>query len=154
MHRRDRAEEKRRRQAAIEQIVREHEVANQEALVALLQESGFEVTQASVSRDVRELGLVKADGRYTALTSVAAAVEGAVATDHSELITGFEPVGANLVVVHTAVGAAGAVAVDLDARFDQEIAGTIAGDDAIFVAVRSRAMQGRVIAELRAMATP
>jgi transcriptional regulator of arginine metabolism len=59
-----------------------------------------------------------------------------------------EPVGANLVVIKTPVGSANVVAVDLDRKELPDIAGTVAGDDTIFVAVRSRAAQGRVMAFL------
>ena len=66
------------------------------------------------------------------------------------LITGLEPVGANLVVVKTRVGAASSVAVVLDHELGEITAGTIAGDDTVFVAVRSRCDQGRVVAQLNA----
>ena len=66
------------------------------------------------------------------------------------LITGLEPIGANLVVVKTRIGAASSVAVVLDHEFGQIAAGTIAGDDTVFVAVRSRCDQGRVVAQLNA----
>lgn len=144
--------EKRRRQRAILRIVRGHAVSNQEELVELLEKvAEISATQASVSRDVRELGLVKVDGRYVQAQRLAPASADGEPNPIHELITRFEPIGANLVIVHTRVGAAGAVAAELDARLGEDVAGTIAGDDTIFIAVRSRAVQGRVIAGLRAL---
>jgi transcriptional regulator of arginine metabolism len=144
--------EKRRRQRAILRIVRGHAVSNQEELVALLEKhAGISATQASVSRDVRELGLVKVDGRYVQAQRLASASADGEPNPIHELITGSEPIGANLVIVHTRVGAASAVAAELDARLGEDAAGTIAGDDTIFIAVRSRAVQGRVVASLRAL---
>ena len=61
-----------------------------------------------------------------------------------------EPIGANLVVVKTRVGAASSVAVVLDYELGKIVAGTIAGDDTVFVAVRGRGDQGRAVAQLNA----
>lgn len=144
--------EKRRRQRALLAIVRERAVHSQEDLVALLRKRGIEATQASVSRDVRELGLVKVNGRYVPAARLGRSSGDGEIGPIGELVTGFEPIGANLIVVHTRVGAAGAVAVELDARLGGHIAGSIAGDDTIFLAVRSRAVQGRVVAELGRLA--
>ena len=66
----------------------------------------------------------------------------------NELIISVEPVGANLIVVRTPPGGANAVAVEWDAKHVPEIAGTVAGDDTIFIAVRSRSAQGRLLAML------
>lgn len=141
------------RQAALLRVVKRRSPSSQEEMVRLLRELGFRATQSSVSRDVRELGLVRIRGRYVLATR--AGVEGAASLlpeRDSELINSVEPVGANLVVVKTPPGSANAVAIDLDQRELPEIAGTLAGDDTIFVAVRSRAAQGRVLAMLRVSA--
>jgi transcriptional regulator of arginine metabolism len=136
---------------ALVRLIRAHAVENQEQIVALMQREGFRVTQASVSRDVRELGLVKLAGRYvSAKRALTAANRGAAQELEVGLITGLEPVGAHLVVVRTRVGAAGSVAVVLDQQLRSLTVGTIAGDDTIFVAVRSRSDQGRVVAQLNA----
>ena len=82
-----------------------------------------------------------------AATKTASVGDGLEARDN-ELIIATEPIGANLIVVRTASGSANAVAIDLDRRGLSDIAGTVAGDDTIFVAVRSRAAQGRVVAFL------
>lgn len=143
-------QKKNTRQAALLKIVDHQPVSSQEELVRLLHEIGYEATQSSISRDVRELGLVRIQGRYVpakrldmeALADVRSIYE-------NELIKFCEPVGANMVVIKTPIGAASAVAVDLDRKEWPEIIGTVAGDDTIFVAVRSRAAQGRVLSRIR-----
>ncbi len=138
------------RQAALLKLVQRRRLSSQDEMVKLLRKSGFDVTQASVSRDVRELGLVRMNGHYVTTAGIATAESPNGAIPHgSELIISAEPVGANLVVIRTPPGAAGTVAVELDGMGEPEIAGTIAGDDTIFVAVRSRAAQGRVLALLK-----
>ena len=141
--------EKGPRQAALMQLVKRRSVSSQQEMVLLLQKHGFRVTQSSISRDVRELGLVRVEGRYVPAGRLG--VEGAQDANgrlQNELIISTEPVGANLIVVRTPPGGANAVAVELDARQVPEIAGTVAGDDTIFVAVPSRCAQGRVLALL------
>ncbi|MBK9120592.1 MAG: arginine repressor [Phycisphaerales bacterium] len=147
--------EKRRRQAALLELLRERELSNQNEMVALLKKCGFPSTQASISRDVRELGLIKVDGHYIP-TGALVGPQARPGSDGpaNELITNVASAGANLVVVRTAVGAASAVAVDLDRRLTKDVVGTLAGDDTIFVAVRSRSAQGRVVSLLRRMVRP
>lgn len=65
------------------------------------------------------------------------------------LITAVDPVGANLIVIRTRVGAASTVAVGVDGERFTDVIGTIAGDDTLFIAVRSRSGQGRVVAALK-----
>ena len=142
---------KEKRQIAIRRLVREEPVSNQSELVARLEQAGISGTQASVSRDIRELGLIKVDGRYRLPATRGNSAKSGPA---SELITDLIPVGANLVVIRTAVAAASAVAAELDRLRLDDIVGTIAGDDTIFVAVRSRAAQGRAMHALRHLAIP
>lgn len=66
------------------------------------------------------------------------------------LVTHVDTAGSNLIVVRTAVGAASSIAVALDSRQLGEVVGTLAGDDTIFIAVRSRAAQGSVLSVLDA----
>ncbi|MBN2447490.1 MAG: arginine repressor [Phycisphaerae bacterium] len=145
--------DKSERQVALRRLVRRQAIANQNEMVSLLNELGFKATQASVSRDVRELGLVRVNGHYVAASELDGA-PGAVPTigDHNELITSVEPVGANLIVIKTPPGAASAVAIELDKLKGLDIVGTVAGDDTVFVAVRSRSVQGRALVQLRHLA--
>jgi transcriptional regulator of arginine metabolism len=138
------------RQAALLRLVRRRSVSSQDEMVRLLHKRGFSATQSSISRDVRELGLVRVNGRYVPATRVGLPRSPGVLPDRdSELIIAAEPVGANLIVVKTSPGSANAVAIDVDREELPEIAGTVAGDDTIFIAVRSRAAQGHVLAMLR-----
>jgi len=141
---------KRRRQTALLRLIRRQAAANQAQIVQRLRRLGISATQASISRDLRELGLIKLNGRYVP-PQRASAPPAAGETFEAELITFAGPAGANLVVVRTAVGAASAVAVGIDRLRSPDIVGTIAGDDAIFIAVPSRSAQGRVIARLNGL---
>ncbi len=144
-------EYKRARQAALLRLLRRRPVTRQQEIVALMQAQGYVITQSSVSRDLRELGLVKAAGRYVPLARLRPqggrrrSADGPV----HELVTEVDAAGAHLVVIRTPVGAASAVAVELDRRRLPGVVGTVAGDDTIFAAVRSRAAQGRLVALLR-----
>ena len=143
--------DKRRRQAALLRLIRTRVVADQAALVRMLQQRGFSATQASVSRDLRELGMVKAAGRYVPATGIPAAPPPPAEPPQMELIISAQPVGANLIVVRTPPGAASTVAVRLDRSGSPDIVGTLAGDDTIFIAVRSRSHQGAVLAMLKGL---
>ena len=103
-------------------------VAKQEELARLLTARGFSVTQASVSRDLERLGVVKANGRYVSVrpTNGDSGAFGPVT---------FNEAGDNLIVINCGSGLASAAAVRIDAGAIPEIVGTIAGDDTIFVAV-------------------
>jgi transcriptional regulator of arginine metabolism len=140
---------KQQRQLALLRIVRRRPVASQQALALLLKKAGVSATQASISRDLRELGLVKVDGRYCPMNRLPAAARNPAQAALHELITTVEPVGANLLVVRTPVGAAAPVAVAVDQLRSPAIAGTVAGDDTILVAVRSRSAQGQALALLK-----
>lgn len=130
-------------------MVRKERIASQDEFVSRLNQAGFAVNQASVSRDLRELGVVKLRGRYVLPAALPAIPTTGASSAANALIIEATPVGANLVVVRTVVGAASAVAARLDRRNLGDVAGTLAGDDTIFVAVRSRAAQGRVLALFR-----
>jgi len=139
--------DKRTRQRFLMRLTRRQPFSTQDEMVEKLRESGFPSTQSSISRDVRELGLVRLNGRYVPAVDAGGTTD-LLPVHDSELIIACEPVGANLIVVRTPPGAASAVAIDLDRKQLSDIAGTVAGDDTIFVAVRSRAAQGRVLAVL------
>ncbi|MCH7643980.1 MAG: arginine repressor [Myxococcales bacterium] len=140
--------DKQRRQKALLKLVRGRSVTSQNEMVELMRKAGFSVTQASISRDVREIGLLKANGRYVPAERLAGSPPTGDAEWHADLVTGVEPVGANLIIIRTRSGAANTVAFELESEPNADIAGTIAGDDTIFLAVRSRSCQGRVMALL------
>ncbi|MFN0136166.1 MAG: arginine repressor [Phycisphaerae bacterium] len=140
--------EKQRRQATLLRLIEQRTLRSQHEIVKLMRDSGFEVTQASISRDARELGLIKFGGRYQS-TSGLAGSQLRPDDPMAGLITAVDPVGANLIVIRTRVGAASTVAVGVDGERFTDVIGTIAGDDTLFIAVRSRSGQGRVVAALK-----
>ncbi|MBQ7515773.1 MAG: arginine repressor [Schwartzia sp.] len=144
------------RQAKIREIVEQSEIETQEALTAMLRRQHIQVTQATVSRDVKELMLVKVpvgDGRYRyALPTEKAA---ALSVDRVTRLLRDSVVGLadseNLIVVKTLPGTANAVASVLDGLRWPEIIGTVAGDDSILVVVKPRAAVPRVLEKLGSM---
>lgn len=121
------------RQNEILDLIREHRIATQEDLAARLEAKGFAVNQSSVSRDLIELGIVKANGKYVA-------PEARVAFDSIRPRT-LEIAGESLIVGKTESGLASAVCVRIDNAQIEEIVGTIAGEDTIFIAVRGQKEQ-------------
>jgi transcriptional regulator of arginine metabolism len=145
--------EKSRRQSALLRLVRRHAAATQLELVRMLRKAGFVANQASVSRDMRELSIVKVEGHYQPVGLLGTSRPRGRDEPFYELITSIEPVGANLIVVRTRIGAASTVAVEIDRRRSAGITGTVAGDDTILVAVKSRTAQGQAVAWLGQMSS-
>lgn len=132
---------KKNRHRKIKELVEQFEIETQEELADKLREAGYAVTQATVSRDIREMKLSKVpmgDGRqkYTILVHsdhylsdkyIRVLKDGFVSMDMAQ----------NILVIKTVAGMAMAVAAALDAMKLKEIVGSIAGDDTIMVAVRT-----------------
>ena len=133
---------KAQRQAAILELVRREQIASQEALRQRLLEQGIDVTQATLSRDIKEIGLVKrAAGGYQAPgaeTRPAATAEATLRRTAREFLRSYEVIQ-NLIVLRTDPGRAQNLAVDIDRARLAEIAGTIGGDDTILVVTRDPA---------------
>lgn len=123
------------RQAAILELIRERPVRTQNELVAALKERGIATTQASLSRDIAELRLVKAQGRYTAGAAAPAADDPWLPL--RAFVKAALTAGPHLVVLKTATGTAQQVGLALDRMPLPGVIGTIAGDDTVFVAVGS-----------------
>ena len=138
------------RQGTILRLVGERQLSTQSDVVQALRDEGLDAVQATVSRDIAQLGLVKVRGDGGRLVY---ALPGAADLDRlSELAaalrrwtTGLEPTG-NLVVLRTPPGHANALALAFDEAALPEIAGCIAGDDTIFLAARE-GMTGAELAE-------
>lgn len=129
------------RQSKIIEIIQKNEVETQDELSALLEKDGFRVTQATVSRDIRELKLTKiptAGGRqkYAVITD---APENLSKKYERVLREGFlsMDVAQNILVIKTVSGMASAVCAAIDAMKMREIVGSIAGDDTIMCAIRT-----------------
>lgn len=132
-----------RRREEILLIVRRTAVHSQDELLAALRERGFDVTQPTLSRDLRELGLVKTPNGYVspeAMSPVAAFPprEGRFEQFVRDSVLFAEAAG-NLVVIKTPVAAAQPVASAIDSIAVDGALGTIGGDDTIFVAFRTPA---------------
>ena len=132
---------KKNRHDKIIELINSHEVETQEQLASLLKEAGYDVTQATVSRDIRQMKLTKQvtpDGRQKYVYTTA---DPEVMHDKyvSVIKAGYVSmdVAGNLLVIRTVSGMAMAVAAAIDALDMPEIIGCIAGDDTIFVAMKS-----------------
>jgi transcriptional regulator of arginine metabolism len=148
---------KAQRQAAIVDLVRREQIASQETLRQRLVERGFDVTQATLSRDIKEIGLVKrAAGGYQAPGSdprPAATAEATLRRTAREFLRSYEVVQ-NLIVLRTDPGRAQNLAVDIDRAGLPEIAGTIGGDDTILIVTRDPAQALAVAARFDAWVSP
>ncbi|MCM3872238.1 MAG: hypothetical protein ND895_16270 [Pyrinomonadaceae bacterium] len=120
-------------------LIRAKPIGTQDQLRSLLERAGVPATQSSVSRDLEELGVVKHHGHYTVPQANGAAARGLLSLDVA---------GENLVVARTEPGMASAVAVTIDGAAIEEIVGTIAGEDTIFIAVNDRKTQRIVIKKI------
>lgn len=138
------------RRDALKRIIRTGTVGRQADLVRLLEREGFEVTQSSVSRDLRDLGVAKVGDRYV-LAEDAASAAPAGFEAVANFVQGFQPAGPNLIVVRTTIGAAQSVALAIDRARWPEIVGTISGDDTIFIATDSARRQKLVADRLRSI---
>lgn len=135
------------RRNAILRLLRGSPVRKQDELVGLLRREGYEVTQSSVSRDLRDLGVLKAGGRYLPPDSTQRSLD-----DFGTLrqfVRGVATAGASLTVLRTTVGAAQSVAIAIDKADWPEIVGTISGDDTIFIATDTATAQAIIVARLR-----
>ncbi|MBN2319111.1 MAG: arginine repressor [Acidobacteria bacterium] len=140
---------KKARQGRILEIVRKHSVRSQEELSSLLRAENIPVTQSTLSRDIRELGLIKIRGRYQSpgdALPAAANEHLRRALEQYVLSTG---VSGNIVVIKTSPGNAHSVGVVLDAAQWSEVMGTIAGDDTIFVLAQNGRIGKRVLERVR-----
>ena len=132
---------KSKRQAKIIEIISNANVETQEQLLKALEEEGFTSTQATISRDIKELRIVKeltSFGTYryaTASREVPATFSGRLNTIFRESVTSFD-YAQNIIVIHTLPGLANAAASALDAMNMSVVLGTLAGDDTVFVVMR------------------
>lgn len=131
---------KEKRQEAILELVKKYEIETQEELVEKLNKSGFAVTQATISRDIRELKLTKiqrgAKQVYAALTENRYSNSNKYIDILKHSFVSMD-MAQNILVIKTASGTAMALATALDSLHWDEIVGTIAGDDTVMCAIRT-----------------
>ncbi|MDR2007259.1 MAG: arginine repressor [Acidaminococcales bacterium] len=142
------------RHAKIKEIIDQHMMETQEDLAAALRSYGIDVTQATVSRDIKELMLIKVptgDGHYR----YAFPSDQGVVLSQARMERIFQDsvisvlASENLVIIRTLPGTAQAVAYTIDYVRWPEILGTIAGDDTIFVAASARNEIDHLLAKFR-----
>ncbi|MCR5803419.1 MAG: arginine repressor [Clostridia bacterium] len=126
------------RQEAIIRLIKENDISTQDELTALMKKNGFKVTQATCSRDIKDLGIIKVTGpgqttKYAVLDRTGDIAPGRLLAVFSNSLLSCE-CAMNLVVVRTLPGMANAAAAALDSMRLQNVVGTIAGDDTIFIA--------------------
>ena len=132
---------KSQRQAKIMEIIANRNVETQEQLLALLQEEGFRGTQATISRDIKELRIVKeltslGTYRYTAATTeVGGSFSARLNTIVRECVTGFD-YAQNIIVIRTLPGLASAAGSAIDSMNMSMVVGSLAGDDTVMVVMR------------------
>ncbi len=138
------------------EIVSTRDIETQEQLLEALQQAGFSSTQATISRDIRELRIVKEltkFGTYRYTTSskeVVGTFSGRLNTIFKECITTFD-YAQNLVVIHTIPGLAGAAATAVDAMDMSFVLGTIAGDDTVVIVMRDTNAAAAFCGEIRSL---
>lgn len=131
---------KTKRQTKMLELIKKHDIETQEELSDYLQKEGYQVTQATVSRDIRELKLTKvamSNGRqkYAALTEANEDLSEKYTRVFRDAFVSMD-MAQNILVIKTVSGMAMAVAAAIDAMHLHEIVGCIAGDDTIMCAVR------------------
>ena len=144
---------KERRHRAIAELIRADALSSQEELADRLGSMGFAVTQATISRDLEQMGAIKVrrDGQlsYALPDQVRDAPGPRLAAVFRDWVRSVEPAG-NLVVIKTPPGSAHLVGVVLDQSELPEIVGTICGDDTIFIACPAAKDAGTLSSKLRA----
>ncbi|MCK6527458.1 arginine repressor [Myxococcota bacterium] len=152
----------RARRQALLGIVREGTSRTQDDLAERLRLAGFAATQSAISRDIRALGIAKAEGRYVlpgapgpeAPSPGAPQVQSPDLADVARYCRDAVPAGPHLLVVHTLPAMAQAVASALDAAGLPGVLGTVSGDDTLFVAVSDPERQRSLLALLESAFHP
>jgi len=130
--------DKNSRQERILSLIRDNDISTQEDLTAKVNQAGFEATQATISRDIKELGIIKITlpnraTKYCVLDRTGDTAPGRLLAVFSNSIISVNQ-AMNIIVIKTLPGMASAAASALDSMHLEECVGTIAGDDTIFAA--------------------
>ena len=142
------------RQEKIIQLITENAIETQEEILVYLREHGFDVTQATVSRDIKQLKLVKTqtnDGRYKYSVSSNNSrenISSKFVSLFSETVTEIDYAN-NIVVIKCYVGMANAACAAFDSMKFEGVVGSLSGDDTIFIAMRNEEMAKELTAELK-----
>ena len=143
------------RQNKILELIEEYEISTQEALIQRLSEHGFESTQTTISRDIRQLRLIKGPtGRGTYKYVAPEVRRGNDAPGHNSALTDAVlkiESAQNLIVIKTMAGMANAIAVCVDSLQIKDIIGSVAGDDTILLVFKNNEKAEAVEAELKSV---
>lgn len=142
-----------KRQSKILELIRNNDIETQEELQAYLVKDGFAVTQATVSRDIREMKLTKISTnagkqKYVALNDAAEDLSEKYVRVFKDGFLSMD-MAQNILVIKTVSGMAGAVCASIDAMNMHEIVGSIAGDDTIMCAIRTTEDTVHIMKKLR-----
>ena len=137
------------RTRALKALLEAGEATTQSELLSKLRKQGFDVTQPTISRDLRKIGAVKTTDEFGQTTYQLLSREEAIASQNLSALVLKILHNHYLVVIHTAVGSANVVASQLDRVLPAGILGTIAGDDTIFVAPQSTKSIEKTIEEIK-----
>jgi len=138
------------RRNAIVRLLSSGAVRKQQELVRLLQKEGYVATQSSISRDLREIGVLKARGRYLLPPPDVVRANGKF-NALAQFVQQIRRAGPCLTMVKTSTGAAQSVAVAIDKAQWPEVVGTLSGDDTIFIATSGARAQSGIVTRLREM---
>ena len=145
---------KTQRQAKIMEIISTRDIETQEQLLLALQEAGYNSTQATISRDIKELRIVKELTSFGTYRYTTSSKEGShtfsarLNTIFRECITGFD-YAQNMVVIKTMPGLASAAAAAIDGMNMSVVLGTLAGDDTVFIVMRDSNSAAAFCGEIR-----
>jgi transcriptional regulator of arginine metabolism len=138
------------RRNAVVRLLASGTVHKQQDLVRLLRKEGYIATQSSISRDLREIGVSKARGRYVLPPADVVRANGRF-NALAPFVRQVRRAGPCMTVVKTSTGAAQSVAVAIDKAEWPEVIGTLSGDDTIFIATGNARTQAGIVARLRDM---
>lgn len=140
------------RQQKILELIKRHEIETQEELCLILNNCGYNATQATISRDIKELKLIKIDGkkkkfRYAQVSGSGQLDDGKFISLFRNAVVSIEAAG-NIIVIKTLVSNGGPVGATIDALGYPEILGCVAGDDTLLVVTHSETEAGNVAKRL------
>ena len=147
---------KNQRQAKIMEIISNRNVETQEHLLSLLQQEGFRATQATISRDIKELRIVKeltnmGTYRYTTSANETNGTFSArLNTIFRECVTSFD-YAQNIIVIRTLPGLASAAGSAIDSMDMNKVVGTLAGDDTVMVVMRDNNAAAAFCGEIKSL---
>lgn len=148
---------KKERQAKIKELIEKYKIDTQDELIKRLKESGFSATQATMSRDIKELKLTKiSDGKnsyyYVFPNSLSAENINKLNASLTQLITSVD-CAMNIIVIKTHAGMAQAVATGIDNIKSNDILGCVAGDDTIFIVASTPEIAQEIAAKIKLIMT-